>query len=103
MTKQLDTKNALRATLKAPDGSPRDLTGATIIFVGRARHSPAPVISRQATITDAPAGEVRFAFMAGDNLAAGELLGEFQVTYPSGTRETFPNSGYIVLKVFANL
>lgn len=103
VSKQRDTKNALKATLTAPDGTPRDLTDATVVFVARVRHSPAPVISRQATITDATAGKVRFAFMAGDDLSAGEMLAEFQVTYTDGAKETFPNSGYIQIKIFGNL
>lgn len=57
------------------------------------------IINRAATITDAANGKVSYLFAAGETSTVGTFVGEFKVTYSDGSVETFPNSGFIDIKI----
>ena len=88
---QGDTKPALTTTLEH-DGIPQDLTGSTVEF------HMSNIVVAEATVTDASAGQVMYQWQPGDTDIPGLYIAEFEVTYPDGTTETFPNIG--ALKVF---
>jgi hypothetical protein len=78
--KQGDTRTGIRATLIGPDNKPVDLTNATVRFL-MADQKYAPVLSRQAAIVDAAAGQVLVVFEPGDTDSELILVGVSRVTY----------------------
>lgn len=94
--KRGDTSPALRYTL---DPATVDLTGAAVVFQWRQRGSTT-VNSRAASIVTATgAPEVQHTWQAGDTANAGLYEGEFRVTYAGGAIETFPNVGFIAIRI----
>ena len=48
-------------------------------------------------------GVVEYAWAAGDTDTAGTHLAEFQVTFPGGLPATYPNRGYLLVEITADL
>lgn len=94
--KRGDTSPALRYAL---DPATVDLTGASVLFQWRQRGS-ATVNSRAASIVT-PTGTptVQHTWQASDTAVAGLFEGEFRVTYAGGAIETFPNLGFIDIRI----
>ena len=88
-----------------------DLTGAAgVKFIMRQVSGATPVINAAAAVVDAAAGSVKYACTSGDAaaiVAAGTpdtYYVEWQVTWTSGSKpQTFPNDGYQIAKVEAQL
>jgi len=78
-------------------GAAVDLTGAAVKFI------MANKINAAATIEDAVAGTVRYDWQAGDTAVTGAFKAEFEVTFPGGLVETFPNAEYILVEILADL
>lgn len=94
--KRGDTSPALRYAL---DPASVDLTGATVVFQWRLWKS-ATAQSRAATIVTATGTPtVQHTWQAGDTDVAGIYEGEFRVTYAGGAIETFPNAGFIGIRI----
>jgi hypothetical protein len=55
------------------------------------------------SISNASEGRVQYEWSTGDTATAANYQGEFEVTYLNGTVETFPNSGYIVVRVIPEI
>lgn len=106
--KRGDTLPYLVATL-SDDSGPVDLTGATVKFVLRqsrtrcATGEPALLLKKDAVVADPASGVVRYEWASGDTDTAGQFDGEFEVTFPSGGRWTFPSSGYIPVNIGVDL
>lgn len=83
--------------------TPIDLTGTTVTFIMRAEDDLAPKVEAEATVVDAEAGAVSYAWAVGDLATAGTYLCEWQVTYPDGRTLTVPSSGYDQIRVLADL
>lgn len=104
MTVQLkrnDTKDVIRYSMTYNDGSVVNLTGATVRFVmgiGNTLITNAP-----ATIADAAGGIAEYTLTDADTLVAGNLQAEFEVTFSDGKVKTFPNDGYISVKIKSNI
>lgn len=93
--RQGDTHTALQATLKDASGNPVDLTGASVRFLmGR---SGQVTVDAGALIKDATGGVVWYVWQAGDTSTPGAYTGEFKVTFPDGSVETYPNSGELLI------
>lgn len=90
---QGDTLPVLLATLSAADGTPYNLTGATVKFIYR-RTGAADFTSRDANIIDALTGQVSYAWVPDDTAIAGDYRGQFEVTN-GGSIVTFPNDAYV--------
>ncbi|UKS30164.1 phage baseplate upper protein [Paenibacillus sp. HWE-109] len=99
--KRYDTRTAVKATLKSPSGASVDLTDATVKF-SMVKYSTT-IVNREADIIDALTGKVAFVFDREELAETGTMKAEFQVAYPDGSVETFPNSGYITINIEANL
>ena len=90
------TSPSLRYAL---DPATVDLSGASVVFQWRQRGS-ATVNSRAATIVTATGTpEVQHNWAAGDTDVAGLYEGEFRVTFAGGAVETFPNAGFIAIRI----
>jgi hypothetical protein len=75
------------------------LTGATVRFQMRPRNGTVvlDVIATVVTATGTPT--VEYSWQAGDTATAGLYEAEFRVTYADGKIETFPNGGFIQVRV----
>ena len=89
-----DTEPSLAATLRDSTGDAVDLSDASVDFnVLRPRGGDVE-FAGSASITDAPAGQVRYDWVDGDTDAEGRYRAEFVVTYVDDSVETFPNDGF---------
>lgn len=96
--KRNDTSPALEYTL-----SPEvDLTAASVRFHMRLRGG-ATKVDAAATIVTVNPGVVRYDFVAANTDTAGIYDAEFEITYSDSTLETFPNVGYIAVKIDADI
>lgn len=93
LMKRGDTAPSLRATLRNPDGTAVDLTGATVRFLMRDRTSGTVRVGSAAIVT-AASGIVQYDWQSADTATAGTYDAEFEATFPGGKIETFPNNGF---------
>lgn len=100
--KRRDTQTALQATLISPSGQPANLTGASVRFI-MVSSSGAVVVNRPAIILDALAGVVRHVWDAPETDVEGFYTGEFEVTGVDGRVQTYPNDGYLDIRIIADL
>jgi hypothetical protein len=96
--KQNDTSPSLLAVLKDADDVVVDITGATIRFHMR-NGAGTTVVDAAAVVAGALTGEARYDWIATDTVTVGGFNAEFEVTYSDGTIETFPNTGYIQVRI----
>jgi len=94
--KQNDTTPSLTASL-TQDGSIVDLTDATVKF------HMSDTVNAAAVVAGALTGVVRYDWVAADTVTKGSFPAEFEVTFPDGRIETFPNSGYGTVDIQAEL
>ena len=97
--KQNDTVPSLRAALQNGSGDAVDITGATCQFHMRVLGQTAVTVDASAQIIDEETGIVQYNWIAADTDTVGSYQAEFEVTYPDGTVETFPNNGYIRVEI----
>jgi hypothetical protein len=100
--KRGDTRHALKAILKDAAGIPVDLTGCTVRFA-MAPLGKFAIISRAAHVENAVAGEVWVVWAPGETDTSGIYRAEFQVTYRDGRKGTFPNDGYISIRILDDI
>jgi hypothetical protein len=75
---------SITETIKNSDGTAHDLTGQTVHFRMRALNSATMKVDAAATVVSAPAGTVRYDWIAGDVDTAGLFLVWWQVTTTAG-------------------
>ncbi|MFQ6673084.1 MAG: BppU family phage baseplate upper protein [Candidatus Tectimicrobiota bacterium] len=98
--KEGDTTPAIRRTLQDEDGNAINLTGgATVQFKMRSPGATTPKVDAAATLVDAANGVVEYAWATGDTDTAGSYWAEFEVTFPSGKIETFPNYKHLLIRI----
>jgi hypothetical protein len=89
-------------TLKDAAGAAVDLTGTTCKFIMR-RVGAATAKVNAAAVVDANQvankGKVSYTWVAADVDTAGVYEAEWQVTFSGAKPETFPNDGYLVIKI----
>lgn len=100
--KRNDTRSGLKATLLDANGAAVNLTGAKVKFI-MAKLDRTAKVNRTAEILNAAAGQVRHVFQVGDTDTPGMFAGEFEVTYPDGGVESFPNTDYIRILIESDL
>lgn len=103
--KSHDTLPALRVQLQNErDQSLVDLTNATAAkFLMTRTVGGAIVVSAAAVIENAVQGIVRYDWIAADTATPGSFLGEFEITWTGGKKQTFPTGSYITIDVLADL
>lgn len=101
--KEGDTSPELQATLKDAEGSAIDLTGASARFHMRAPGAAAAAVDAAATVVTAASGIVKYTWIAGDTDVAGRYEAEFEITFGDGSIESFPNRGYIPVRISSDI
>ena len=101
--KQNDTQPAFQAILEDGGGDPINLTDATVRFHMRAIGSTTPKVDAAASVISPLSGIVRYTWSAADTDTTGSFQAEFEVTYPGGPIETFPNDGYIRVEIIDDI
>jgi len=101
--KRHDTAPAFTATLQDANNDAVDISGAAVLFLMRNPRTRELKVSSAATITDAAAGRISYAWAAGDTDTPGVYQVEVQVTFGSGEVETFPNGSHHRLEVLKDL
>lgn len=94
--KQGDTRHAIQAILKKANGTPVNLSEASVRFlmgVGNRK-----IIEGYAQLTSTP-GEVWYVFNDGETDKPGYYRAEFIVTYKDGKVETFPHDKAISVRI----
>lgn len=101
--KRNDTATAIKATLQSNFASV-NLTDSTVRFLmSKSSDEMFPTIDNEAMIHDATQGIVWYQFSADDTEKEGRFQAEFEVTFPDGGIETFPNNGYININIIKDL
>lgn len=99
--KRNDTKDVISYITKYPNGSIVDLTGATVRFImGKGNKL---ITESPANVVNASTGEVEYQLQETDTAIAGTFNAEFEVTFSDGKIKTFPNDGYIEVKITPNI
>lgn len=100
--KRRDTARKITDTLTI-DGAALNLAGATVQLAWRAKQAASSETElRNATVTNAAAGQVEYQFVSGDTDVSGEFWLEWQVTLPGG-RLTVPTADKHTLLVVDDL
>lgn len=98
--KRGDLRSPLRAQLyDRATGEAVDLTLATAVAFYFSFDPDLPGSNGACTVIDAATGVVEYQWQAGDTDTAGQLLGEFKVTWPSGLPQTFPSRRYLHIEI----
>lgn len=102
--KRGDTEPALAATLEDDEGNPVDLTNVNgVDFHMKDPRESGTKVDAAATVTDGANGVVEYRWASGDTDTPGEYDAEFEVTYSGGGVETFPNDGFLTVKVLEDI
>lgn len=101
--KQNDTVPSIRAELQNGNGDPVDLINANVRFLMRAIGANQTTVSAAAVVITPASGVVQYNWIAADTDTIGSYQAEFEVTYPDGTIETFPNNGYIRVEIIDDI
>lgn len=102
--KKGDTEPAFERTLEDVDGTEVNLSGASVVFLMRKRGETATVVDAAADIdADPSSGLVSYAWAAGDTDTPGDYDAEFEVTFDGGGVQTFPNAGYLHIRILGDL
>ena len=102
--KQGDRRPSITYDLVEPDGTPAPVSGSTVQFLGKQRGG-AKTIGGAAAIVTATAvlTRVRYDWLSTDTDTPGDFDCEWEVLDGSGKRETYPQIGYLLLRVTADL
>ena len=81
-----DTAPSISGSLTDSTGAPINLSAAltTVRFQMRLTAESRFAVDAAATITDAPNGNVRYDFVAGDLASAGDYVARWQITWADG-------------------
>lgn len=102
--KRGDRLPEIGSILKDADDVVVNLTGCTVLFIMKNKATAEVVITEPADIIGAAtAGTVHYAWAEGDTDVEGTYQGEWEVTFPDGRPETFPNNRYIQIKIVVDL
>jgi hypothetical protein len=89
--KQNDTSPSIRAKLVDGSGVTVNLAGCAIRFHMRPGFGGAIKVDAPASVIDSATGVVQYNWAPADTDVVGQFIGEFEVTFPGGIIETFPN------------
>jgi hypothetical protein len=83
------------------DETPVDLTNAASIafFMKKPGAATPKIDAANAAFLDKPNGSVRYVWQTGDTNEAGTFNAHFVVTWGGGEESTYPNAGFIQVKI----
>lgn len=90
-------------TFTDAEGSPVDLSGATVVFILRRYGATAPTVAEDAEIVVAADGTVRYVTANGDLDVAGIYQQEWEITFGSGDRFTVPSDTHNIVHIGEDL
>lgn len=94
----------LTATFTDANGVAVDISGLTITFVMTGADSGVNRVNAAAAIVDGPTGRAKYSWLAADTLGyPGYYCAHFRVTFSGSRTMSFPNSGYIWVRVLPKL
>jgi hypothetical protein len=103
LIKQDDTLPFFQALLKtqveSDDPLPVDLTGATVVFKMQPSDGGPLKVSAPAVINNALTGDVQYEWVPADTDTVGAYLAEFEATFLSGDKLSFPTVGFLQVNV----
>ena len=99
LSDNVELRQQFAATLKDENGQIVDVTGASVEFHMAKLNSSSVITGASATVTNESAGTVEYAWSASDTDSIGTFRVEFEVTFPTGLVETYPNSEYISIQI----
>lgn len=103
LVKQNDRLPALTVTAVQTDGTPYDLTGASIVFNMRNAETGTVKVSRAAaTLVSGPNGTMRYEWAATDLDTVGLYEAEFEATIAS-KKLSIPTDGFIPIRVLDDI
>jgi hypothetical protein len=101
--KTFDTAPAFLCALSDANG-PINLTGATVLFIMKLYGSSGSTkVASAGTVADALNGIVSYQPVTADTNTAADYSAEWEITYSSGKKQTFPDPGYLLVRVTADL
>jgi hypothetical protein len=97
-----DTLPSISSTLYNDDGTPVNLSGTTVRFFFKKAETGTSK-GGVAVLVDAANGQVRYDWKVGDTSEAGTHYAEWEVTFGSGAKATYPNSRYLLVEISEGL
>ncbi len=95
--KRHDDARALNDTLNYEDGTPIDLTDASVVLIWNGERKSS------VSIEDETAGEVSYTLTTEDVAEAGTVELEWEITFNNGKQLSVPTSNRIVLRILPDL
>jgi len=102
ITKQHDTQITFKdqPTIDGVNVPPANFNGCTLSFL--LKNADGSIALKQAATINVD-GTFQYLPVPGDVASIGKFQQEWEVVYPSGKILTFPNSGYNIVKIIADL
>jgi hypothetical protein len=97
-----DRREAIQRVLNDSAGGILDLTGCSVKFRMKKKRGSAGAFKVDATaavVAPAASGVVKYSWAALDVDTPGSYRGYFEVTFGDGTKQSFPNDGWILVNV----
>lgn len=102
--KQHDTSPSIRCALTDGSGStPSGTLAGSVKFIMKATSASLPKVNASASIVDGTTWTVQYDPIAADTDTVGDFNAEWEVTFASGKKQTFPNPGYLSVQISADL
>jgi hypothetical protein len=111
--KSYDTAPPIRATLEDGLGNPVDINGADVLFIMRhirdplSGRRPGPQLFANPANNDQAGtetmGDVSYEWQEGDTDIPNGYLAEWEVTFPDGAVETFPDANHVRVAIIKHL
>ena len=89
---------AFTGICRSPDGTPKDLTGATVVLIIRKKGETSGS-SYAMTIVSATAGSVSYTFLGTEMTTPGEYEAEIEETDSTSKKTTYPKDRYLRIEV----
>lgn len=94
-----DRLPAITVNLVDSDGQTPNLSSSTVMFHMMDINTGTTITISTCSILDSPNAQVTYAWAAADTTSPLECYAQFEVTYPSGLVQSFPNDHKILIHI----